>query len=163
MLLRYSLIALLSLLMLAFADTLRAEVRPVSSSQLIQNAQAYDAEEIIYEGEVVGELMPRRGGVWANISDGENAIGVWMTAELAAAIKYTGSYKTKGDCLRVTGIFNRACPEHAGTLDIHALSVQKTKTGWHKTEKPVPAKRSLVVILLVILCLVLILKISIIR
>ena len=73
----------------------------VSSSELIRNAQGYDGSEIVYEGEVIGEVMQRRDGAWVNISDGENSIGVWMSSELAAAIEYKGSYKAKGDILMI--------------------------------------------------------------
>jgi len=135
--------------------------QPVSSTELIENPQAYDGKEIIYEGEVIGELMQRRQGVWVNISDGDNAIGVWMRLQQAGMINYKGSYKTKGDILRIEGMFHLACPDHGGDLDIHANSVQEIASGWKIQEKIIPAKRTLLIILIVILCLILILRISI--
>jgi hypothetical protein len=137
--------------------------QPVSSTELIQNAQEYDAREVVYEGEVIGEVMLRKQGAWVNINDGENSIGVWMPLELAKTIKYQGGYKAKGDIVQVRGIFNRACVQHGGDLDIHALSLLKIKSGWLKPEKIIPAKRNLLAVLIVILCLILILKISLIR
>jgi hypothetical protein len=135
----------------------------ISSTELIQNAQMYDGKEVVYEGEVVGEVMHRRDGVWVNINDGESSIGVWMTPELAAVIKYRGSYKAEGDILKIRGIFNRTCVQHGGDLDIHATHLTKTKSGWLKQERIIPAKRDFLIILIVILCLILILRISIIR
>lgn len=135
----------------------------VSSRELIENAQEYDAREVVYEGEVIGEVMKRKDGVWANIYDGEHSIGVWLPPELIAVIEYSGSYKAKGDLLRVRGIFNRACIQHGGDLDIHATHLTKIKSGWLKQEKLIPAKRNLLIILSVILCLILVLKVLIIR
>jgi hypothetical protein len=135
----------------------------VSSTELIQNVQEYDGRQVVYEGEVIGEIMKRKQGAWVNISDGENSIGVWMPLELAKAIKYEGGYKVKGDIVQVKGVFNRACVEHGGDLDIHAVSLLTIKSGSLKPEKIIPAKRNLLVILIVILCLILILKISLIR
>ena len=135
----------------------------ISSTELIQNAQEYDGKEIVYEGEVVGQIMQRRDGTWVNIHDGENALGVWMSPESAAIIKHKGRYKAKGDILRIVGVFNYACLEHGGDLDIHARSVSKIKSGRIKQERMILAKRNLLIILMVITCLILILKISIIR
>lgn len=140
-----------------------ASAEPISSTELIENAQEYDGKEVVYEGEAIGEVMHRRDGVWVNINDGENAIGVWMPPELAAVIKYRGSYKAKGDILRVRGVFNRNCVQHGGDLDIHATSLHKIKSGWERQERLIPAKRNLLIILTVVLCLILILRTSIIR
>ena len=134
---------------------------PISSTELIQNPQWYDTKEVVYEGEVIGEVMRRKDGVWVNINDGENSIGVWMSSELASVIQYMGSYKAKGDILQVRGIFYYSCTQHGGDLDIHATSLRKIKSGWLKQESVILAKRNLLIILLVIACLILILRISI--
>jgi hypothetical protein len=133
----------------------------ISSTELIEMPQEYDGEEVAYEGEVIGDIMKRRSGAWVNINDGYNSIGVWMTPKLAGVIEHRGSYKSKGDILRVKGIFHRACPQHGGDLDIHAASVRKIKSGWLREEKIIPAKQNLLIILIVILCLILILRILI--
>jgi hypothetical protein len=130
----------------------------VSSIELIENAQSYDGEQVVYEGEVIGEEMHRRDGVWVNLYDGDNSIGVWLSPEMAEIIDYKGGYKARGDILEVRGIFNRACPQHGGDLDIHAISLRKIKPGWQKQKQIIPAKRNLVIILLVVLCLILILR-----
>jgi hypothetical protein len=92
----------------SFAETL-------SSAELIENSKKYDGKTVTYIGEVIGDIMRRGNFSWVNISDGENAIGVWMSADMAKTIKFTGNYKSKGDKLKVTGIFNRACIQHEGT------------------------------------------------
>ena len=107
----------------------------LSSSELIQNAKQYDGKLIVYTGEVIGDVMPRGGNAWVNINDGNNALGIWMSASLAKEINYEGSYKSRGDSLEVTGIFHRACPEHGGDLDIHAQGLRKLATGRIVNEK----------------------------
>ncbi len=135
----------------------------ISSTELIESSQEYDGKEIVYEGEVIGELMHRKDGVWANVVDGENAIGVWMSSDLASEIEYKGTYNAQGDILQIIGILNRACVQHGGDFDIHASSINKIKSGWIKQDNIVPAKRALIITLAGILCLVLILRILIIK
>lgn len=135
----------------------------ISSAELIKNAKVHDGKEVVYEGEVIGELMHRQDGVWTNIYDGQHSIGVWMSQELAELIKYTGSYKAQGDIVKLQGVFNNTCSIHGGDLDIHAISLQIVKPGWQKQERMILAKRNLLIILSVILCLILISKIFIIK
>ena len=135
----------------------------ISSIELIQNGKDYDGKEIVYEGEAIGEVMERKDGVWVNIYDKQNSFGAWMSPELASVIEYTGSYKAKGDILRIRGIFNYNCPLHGGDLDIHASSLEKIKSGYLKQEKIIPAKRNLLIILVGVLCLIIISRILIAR
>ncbi|MDD5059714.1 MAG: DNA-binding protein [Candidatus Omnitrophica bacterium] len=101
----------------------------ISSEDLIRNARQYDGKLVVYSGEVIGDVMNRGKFAWVNINDGDNAIGIWMSINLAKEIKITGSYKSRGDILEVTGIFNRACLEHGGDLDIHAQAIRKVSNG----------------------------------
>ena len=99
------------------------------------------------EGEVIGDVMARGDYAWVNVLDGENAIGVWINSSLAKNIKYTGSYKSVGDRIEITGIFNRACVAHGGDLDIHAQGMRVLKTGVQILHQPDTGKRNLVIIL----------------
>ncbi len=101
----------------------------LSSRELISNAKQYDGKLITYSGEVVGEVMSRGEFSWVTINDGENALGVWVKSVLAKEIKFAGNYKERGDNLEITGIFNRACANHGGDLDIHAQSLRKVSDG----------------------------------
>lgn len=133
--------------------------QPISSSnELIENALAYDGKTVIYQGEVIGEVMCRGSFCWANLNDGYNAIGVWMPQDFIRVINYVGNYKNRGDRIEVIGIFNRACRQHIGDLDIHALSIQKIASGMPMRETVDMQKINLVVGLLGLLCLVLISK-----
>lgn len=104
-------------------------VLTVKSDDLINNAREYDKKEVVYSGEVIGDIMRRGEYAWINVNDGSNSIGIWIIYDEAKKIKYTGSYRYKGDIVEVTGIFNRACPEHGGDFDIHAKSMIVKKEG----------------------------------
>jgi len=114
--------------------------QPVSSADLISEAGQYDNKLVIFEGEVIGDIMKRGDYAWINVFDGVNAIGIWVGSKLAGEIRYTGSYKSKGDAVEVAGIFHRACPEHGGDLDIHAQALRRTAPGRNTQEKINPAK-----------------------
>ncbi len=126
----------------------------ISSSELINNAKQYDGKTVVYQGEVIGDIMKRANFAWININDGQNALGIWILKDLTKDIVYTGSYKFRGDIIEITGIFHRACVEHGGDLDIHAQSLRKTSAGRYIQERLNPAKRNQVIILLGILCLI---------
>ena len=106
-----------------------AQAQPVSSTELINNSKQYDGQAVTYEGEVIGDMMSRGQFSWVNANDGQNAIGCWVAGNLLNDISYSGSYKTKGDWIEVSGVFQRACAEHGGDLDIHAQSIRKLKSG----------------------------------
>jgi hypothetical protein len=101
----------------------------LSSSELINNAKDYDGKLITYSGEAIGNIMVRGNFAWVNLNDGQNALGVWMSAALAKEINFVGAYKSRGDNLEIVGVFHRACLEHGGDLDIHANSLRKVSSG----------------------------------
>jgi hypothetical protein len=119
----------------------------ISSSELIKNAKEHDGKLVTYSGEAIGDLMMRGEFAWVNISDGENALGVWMSVSLAKEIKFTGNYKTQGDNLEITGIFNRSCLAHGGDLDIHAQKLRKISLGKEINRSLQPDKKNLIFIL----------------
>ncbi len=132
--------------------------QPASSTGLINNAKQYDGKIVAYEGEVIGDVMVRGEYAWINVNDGQNAIGIWINKSLTKDILYTGSYKSKGDWVEVTGTFQRACIQHGGDLDIHAQAIRKLKAGRETLERLNISKRNQAFVLLGILCLVWILR-----
>jgi hypothetical protein len=126
----------------------------LSSTELINNAKEYDGKSVVYVGEAVGDVMVRGDFAWVNINDGENAIGVWLSKELAGEIQFTGSYHSKGDRLEITGVFQRNCIQHGGDMDIHAQGIRKISPGMAVGEELDITKRNFVFILLAVLCLV---------
>ena len=112
---------------------LSCSAQAISSSDLINSAKQYDGQTVVYQGEVIGDVMVRGRFAWVNLNDGKNAIGIWVGKAVAAGIRYAGSYNLAGDFLEVTGIFYRSCPEHGGDLDIHARTVVLIRPGNSKT------------------------------
>jgi hypothetical protein len=101
----------------------------LTSTELIKNAKQYDDKVVVYEGELIGSVLKRGQFAWLNLNDGENAVGVWVPLAAAQAVRYAGNYKSRGDWIRVSGIFRRACPEHGGGLDIHAQAISVLREG----------------------------------
>ena len=94
----------------------------------------YNKQTVTLTGEAIGECLERQNGSWVNISDGGNAIGIWMTKTDAAQIKTYGDYKHTGDTVTVTGIFYEACPEHGGEPDIHCTRIVAAGMGTKRSE-----------------------------
>lgn len=107
----------------------------VSSNDLIDNASEYDGQTIVYTGEVIGDIMSRGDYTWLNISDGSNAIGVWVKSADMQDIKIAGRYDNRGDIVKITGIFYRACANHGGDFDIHANSIEIVERGYYVSHK----------------------------
>ena len=132
--------------------------QPLESGELIKNTRLYDGKEVVYSGEVIGDVMARGEYAWVNVNDGSNAIGIWIPRSLANSISSSGSYKYRGDWVEVVGIFNRSCSQHGGDLDIHAQSLRKISAGGKFIEHLNSGKRNLALILAGVLCLTLILQ-----
>lgn len=99
--------------------TTASAAETISINDLIENSMENDGQTVTIKGEAIGEVLERGDHAWVNVSDGGNAIGIWMTIEEANKIEYFGDYKNIGDTIMVTGIFSRNCPEHGGDIDIH--------------------------------------------
>jgi len=138
-----------------FLVSSRCFAQPISSKELIENAIRYDGKIVEYEGEAIGDVMVRGEYCWINLNDGKDAIGIWIKKDMAKEIEYKGSYKFKGDWLRIKGIFNRSCLQHGGDLDIHTISSEIIEKGREIKERLVKPKLDLTVRLGgVLLCLI---------
>ena len=118
-----------------------------TSRELIENAKLLDGRTVTYRGEAVTAIMDRGDHSWVNVYDGSNAIGVWCEKTLLKKVRFLGDYKNTGDMVRVEGIFNRACAEHGGELDIHAVSVTVLEKGYPVEELVDTRKLNLAIIL----------------
>ena len=156
--LRISFVRILLFSIFCSLSSAPAIAQALSSSELISNAKQYDGKIVVYEGEIIGDIMQRGNFSWLNISDGSNTIGVWAESSIIPDIEYTGSYNTKGGRVEVVGVFHRACPQHGGDLDIHAQAIKRIASGRKVLDKVNLDKRNFAFILLGVLCLVLILR-----
>lgn len=143
-----SIIAALVLFLL-FAYPAAVVGEEVSSSRLIDQAKALDKQDVIYIGEVIGDILNAGDHVWLNVSDGSNAIGIWTQSGLASDIQVAGRYSQHGDSIRVSGTFHRACPEHGGDMDLHADTVTLITRGY-PVSHDVPAWKVWLAVLLTI-------------
>ncbi len=117
-----------------------ASATTVSSTDLIEKAKELDGQEIVFTGEVIGDIMDRGDHTWINVSDGSNAIGVWAENKLMSGITVAGMYEVHGDEVKISGVFHRACPEHGGDLDIHATQIELMEKGYAAADSTEPWK-----------------------
>jgi hypothetical protein len=110
----------------------------VSSAQVYACPSAYDGLRVTYAGEPVGELLPRRGGVWAQVNDDDYALevgpisghrelrgfnsglAVWLPDGLHERVSDVGRPGRRGDVLLLTGVVHRADPQDGGGVTLRA-------------------------------------------
>ncbi len=114
----------------------------VTSTQVYLCPLAFDGLEVTYVGEVVGELLPRDGGAWAQVNDDSYALEtgpmvghrertgfntgmtVWLDDELADRIEAPGRPALRGDVVLLRGTLLRADPEDAGGITLRATEME---------------------------------------
>ncbi len=113
----------------------------------------WNGKTITFHGEAIGEVMVRGPYAWIHLNDdaymernveegaplrGYNSgMAVWVPAPLTGAIDSYGDYKHEGSIVEVKGVFNGACREHGGDMDIHATSLDVLRAG-HVVVDPIP-------------------------
>jgi hypothetical protein len=91
-----------------------------TGQELVDKAAEFDGKTVEMQGEVIGDVMVRNQHAWINVNDGTRTIGIWVKQGLVENIKYVGDYNHLGDMVKFSGVFNRACSQHGGDLDVHA-------------------------------------------
>lgn len=129
-----------------------AEITDINN--LIEYAKEFDGQEVTVQGEAIGERLDRGDYSWVNINDSTNAIGIWLNKNEAEGVTYYGDYKHKGDIIRITGIFHRACNEHGGEADLHTNSIEIIKEG-HIVKEQIPSSKIIAAVILVSFALLL--------
>lgn len=132
---------MISLLLLLIIPTRAFAAEITGVGQLIEQEDRLDKTQVVIQGEAIGEPMERGGECWVNVSSGGNAIGIKMKTSDARRIRMFGNYKQKGDVIRVTGTFYKACPEDGGETDIHSHSMEIVSRG-SPTEHPMAPPRA---------------------
>ena len=110
----------------------------VSSTQVSLCPSAFDGLDVTYVGEVVGELLPRRGGMWAQVNDDAYALelgplvdhreragfntgmAVWLPDGLHEEVEQAGRPGRRGDVILVQGTLVRADPDDGGGTTVRA-------------------------------------------
>ncbi len=142
----------------------------ISSTQVFLCPSAYDGKQVTYVGEVVGELLPRRGGAWAQINDDEYALvtgpvvghreragfntglSVWLPDDLAARIEAPGRPALRGDVVLLRGTILRADPDDGGGITLRATELE-TLAGPLQLEPPLHTHQAVVAVVLSLLAM----------
>ncbi|HZL04287.1 MAG TPA: hypothetical protein VFE45_02505 [Coriobacteriia bacterium] len=127
-----------------------------TSGELVEEPKRYDGTTVAFQGEAIGEAMVRGEMAWIHVNDdayvlknieegaklgGYNSgMPVWLDATEAREITYFGDFRHKGDIVRVEGVFNAACVEHGGDVDIHATSLSVVSAGRAAADSVEPGK-----------------------
>ncbi|MCE5196302.1 MAG: hypothetical protein LLG09_04135 [Negativicutes bacterium] len=122
----------------------------VTISQLIEDTANYENKIVTIEGEVIGEALERGEFAWINLNDQTGAIGVWLKRSDTEQLLYYGDYGHRGDQVKISGRFSRACTEHGGDFDIHADQMNVVRKGWVVSEKISSQKIMLTLLLLLL-------------
>lgn len=115
----------------------------VKINDLIEHTKSYDGQSVTVQGEAIGEALERGDYVWVNINDGSSATGIWMQKSDSSKIQTYGDYKHKGDTLKITGVFSRACAQHGGDVDIHCTDIEVVEQG-HVIQRGLPTAKIIV-------------------
>ena len=115
--------------------------------KLIEKAKLYDLKEVCIQGEIIGDIFIKKDFCWVNISDGINAMGIWIPKKMAEQFSHTGDYNHRGDKVRITGKFYRTCKEHTGEIDIHAEDIVFLRKG-RNVSHPVNRPRAITALIL---------------
>lgn len=141
---------------LVFSFPIMVKAKEYSNyNDLIENSKSIDNSKITLKGEAIGEAMNRGKYTWVNISDGSTAMGMWIESEAAKGIKNFGKYGYRGDIVEINGTFNRACKEHGGDMDVHAISVKIIEAGG-RVATPISNNKKVISLMFAVIALTLI-------
>jgi hypothetical protein len=122
-------------------EDIREEMPPegrISATQVFNCPIAFDGLRVTYIGEVVGDVLPRRDGAWAQVNDDEYALtdgplvghrqrngfntglAVWLPDGMHEQIEDAGGPALRGDVILVRGVLLRADPDDGGGTTLRA-------------------------------------------
>lgn len=102
---------------------------PIVINDLINKSKEFDGKEVTIEAEVIGDMMQRGEYTWLNVTDGSAAMGIYIETVKVESIQITGSYKQKGDIVKITGTFHRAYDDQGGDMAIEAKNLEVIEQG----------------------------------
>lgn len=126
-------------------DELRASLRDdgrLTSAIATACPRLLDGRDVVYVGEVVGDVLRRDGGAWVQLNDDPYALevgpfgahrerrgfssglAVWLPDGLHEGLGEPGRHGRRGDVVRVEGVLRRADPADAGGLTVRASTLE---------------------------------------
>jgi hypothetical protein len=140
------------------------------SGELVEAPKEWDGKTVTFAGEAIGEAMVRDDQAWIHLNDdayylknveegaalgGYNSgMAIWLPTGEAEKITSFGDYKHEGDVVSVEGVFNAACGEHGGDMDIHATRLEIVAKGRHAAD-PVRLPKLMLAVGLIVLAIAL--------
>ena len=113
----------------------------VSIAELASGGTDSDDGKYQFSGEVVGDILDAGAGyMWVTVSDGDNALSIYMKDSDAALVQRLGGYGVEGTTLLISGTFHLSCDVHDGETDIHASSASVLRSGFEREETVDPAR-----------------------
>jgi hypothetical protein len=108
-----------------FSLTVYAEAQTINLKSLIAKPGKYDGKMVSFEAEAIGDPLSGKKGIWFNVQSGEYNMGIFAKNQSTInSINYWGSYKERGDLIRIKGIFYKNCSVHGGRgLHLSGLDV----------------------------------------
>jgi hypothetical protein len=118
------------------------EAGRVSSTQVFLCPRAFDGLTVTYVGEVIGEVLPRRGGAWAQVNDDiyalevgplvghreqdgfNTGLSVWLPDGLYQQVEEVGRPGRRGDVILIRGTLERTDPQDGGGTTIRAEELE---------------------------------------
>jgi hypothetical protein len=144
----------------------------VSTTLLYECPRLYDGQQVVYTGEVVGEVLLRDAYAWVQLNDdayatslgplpshgvaagGNSGIGVAIPLEAARAIENVGGHERLGDRLTVRGVYHRTDAADGGGTNIRATDVLAISRGEVREAQRHPGRRILALVLLTVTLIV---------
>jgi hypothetical protein len=123
------------------ADTIEPVGRAISG-EVMACPRQFDGHVVEYVGEVVGDVLRRRGGAWMLVNDDAYALeagplglhrrprgtntglAVWLPDPMPGLVGSPGRSGVRGDVIRVVGVLHRTDPEDGGGLTIRATTAE---------------------------------------
>ena len=134
---------------------------PVRSVDVLACPPAYDGLAVTYVGEVVGDVLARRGGAWLRVNDDPYALevgpltaararrgpnqglAVWVPTASVGLLGEPGRATRRGDVIAITGIVRRDDPRDGGGLTLTATALEVVAAS---TPTPAPVDATLATI-----------------
>ncbi len=107
----------------------QSEAEPASISTLIESSSKLSGRRFVIRGEIIGEALRAKSGIWVNVCEEGVPIGVFFPASIARdpGVFKGGNHRRFGEVLRISGTLQRICLDHSGELDFHGETLSLTE------------------------------------
>jgi len=122
------------------ARELRSDGR-ITSEMVFACPRLFDRRAVVFVGEIVGDVLARDGGAWAQVNDDAYALevgpfgahrerrgastglAVWLPDGLHEPLSAPGRHGRRGDVVQISGVLRRVDPADGGGITIRATEL----------------------------------------